>query len=60
MEGLADLFESAINETTKRPSKRAAKRKWREIESIKDKYRLRDELKDIDPSLDYELADLDF
>ena len=36
------------------------KRKWREIESIKDKYRLRNELKDIDQSLDYDLADLDF
>ncbi len=60
MEGLAELFEGAVNETTKRPTKSRTKRKWREIESIKDKYRLRNELKDIDPSLDYDLADLEF
>ncbi|GAB2997465.1 DUF3545 family protein [Psychrosphaera aestuarii] len=60
MEGLAELFENALNDTGKRASKRGAKRKWREIESIKDKYRLRNELKDIDPSADYDLADLEF
>jgi len=59
MEGLAELFENAVQET-KRTTKRGAKRKWREIESIKDKYRLRNELKDIDPSTDYELTELDF
>ncbi len=60
MDGLAELFENALQDTNKRTGKRAAKRKWREIESIKDKYRLRDELKDIDPSADYNLADLEF
>ena len=60
MEGLAELFESALSNTGKKTSKRAAKRKWREIESIKDKYRLRNELKDIDPSADYDVADLEF
>lgn len=59
MEGLAELFETTTQETPKR-AKRGSKRKWREIESIKDKYRLRNELKDIDYSLDYDLADLDF
>ena len=59
MEGLAELFENAVQET-KRSSKRGSKRKWREIESIKDKYRLRNELKDIDPALDYDLTELDF
>ncbi|MBU2882981.1 DUF3545 family protein [Psychrosphaera sp. B3R10] len=59
MEGLAELFESAV-QNNKPSSKRASKRKWREIESIKEKYRLRDELKDIDPSMEYDLAELDF
>lgn len=59
MEGLAELFESAV-QNTKQTSKRGSKRKWREIESIKEKYRLRNELKDIDPTLDYDLAELEF
>lgn len=59
MEGLAELFENAV-QTTKSSNKRGAKRKWREIESIKEKYRLRNELKDIDPTLDFDLAELDF
>ena len=59
MEGLAELFESAV-QTTKQSSKRGSKRKWREIESIKEKYRLRNELRDIDPSTDYDLTDLEF
>lgn len=58
MEGLANILEETVN--TKSTSKRASKRKWREIESIKEKYRLRDELKDIDPMHDYDLTDLDF
>lgn len=59
MEGLADIFEKALQQN-KQPPKRAAKRKWREIESIQDKYKLREELKSIDPSMSYDLADLDF
>ena len=58
MEGLANILESALE--TKSPSKKSQKRKWREIESIKEKYRLKEELKSIDPSLDYDLADLEF
>ena len=59
MEGLTEILENALE--TKTPTKtRGSKRKWREIESIKEKYRLREELKDIDPSLDYDLAELDF
>lgn len=60
MEGLAELFEANTTQETPKRGKRGSKRKWREIESIKDKYRLRNELKDIDASLDYDLADLDF
>lgn len=59
MEGLTEILENALE--TKTPTKtRGSKRKWREIESIKEKYRLREELKEIDPSLDYDLAELDF
>lgn len=58
MEGLANILESVTE--TKNPNKRNSKRKWREIESIKEKYRLKEELKSIDPSLDYDLADLEF
>lgn len=35
------------------------KRMWREIEAIKDKYRLRKELEDMDMFHDYELSSLD-
>jgi len=59
MEGLAELFETAV-QSSKQSTKRGSKRKWREIESIKEKYRLRNELKDIDPSMDYDLTELDF
>ncbi|MBU2917286.1 MAG: hypothetical protein ACJAZB_000653 [Psychrosphaera sp.] len=58
MEGLAEILENTLE--TKTPSKRTSKRKWREIESIKDKYRLRDELKDIDPMADYDFDNLEF
>ena len=58
MEGLAEILENTLE--TKTPSKRASKRKWREIESIKDQYRLRDELKNIDPIADYDFDELGF
>jgi hypothetical protein len=58
MEGLAELLENTLE--TKTPSKRTSKRKWREIESIKDKYRLRDELKDIDPIADYDFESVEY
>lgn len=58
MEGLAEILENAQPQKTQ--TKRGSKRKWREIESIKEKYKLREELKAIDPSLDYDLAELDF
>lgn len=40
-------------------NKKTASRKWREIEMLKEKYRLRDELQDIDFEFDAELQDLD-
>lgn len=42
-----------------RPSKtKSKKRKWREIEEIQDRYRLRKELEDMDMSLEAEFAKL--
>lgn len=44
-----------------RPAKnRSKKRKWREIEAIQDRYRLRKELEDMDMSLEQELENLEF
>ncbi len=59
MEGLTDILENAL-QTKTTSTKRTSKRKWREIESIKDKYRLRDELKDIDPMADYDFESLEY
>lgn len=58
MEGLAEILENTLEEKT--VPKKSSKRKWREIESIKEKYRLREELQSIDPSLDYDLTELEF
>jgi hypothetical protein len=40
-------------------SKKNAPRKWREIEMLKEKYRLRDELRDMDFDFDADPDDLD-
>ncbi len=49
----------SLIDTESRPSKtKSKKRKWREIEEIHDKYRLRKELVDMDMSLEEELANL--
>jgi hypothetical protein len=46
-------------DTESRSSKtKSKKRKWREIEAIHDRYRLRKELEDMDMSLESELANL--
>ena len=48
----------AVNEKS---DKSRAKRKWREIEALKEKYRLRQELMDMDFGLgDVELDDMEF
>lgn len=59
MEGLAEILENAL-ETKTTSKKRTSKRKWREIESIKDKYRLRDELNGIDPMTEYDFESLEY
>ncbi|GAA5216738.1 DUF3545 family protein [Corallincola platygyrae] len=56
MERLA--FEVAGQDRTPKGS-RQKKRKWREIESIKDKFRLKKELQDIDWAHDFEMDDLE-
>ena len=38
---------------------RAKKRKWREIEQLKEKYRLREELAEMDYSLDLDLEEIE-
>ncbi|GLR71118.1 DUF3545 family protein [Agaribacter marinus] len=52
-----DILSIIDNET--RPTKtKSKKRKWREIEAIKEKYRLQRELTDMDVSLEIELEQL--
>jgi len=52
-----EIFSIIDNET--RTSKRKSKkRKWREIEAIEDKYRLKQELSDMDMALGLELDQL--
>ncbi|RUO59680.1 DUF3545 family protein [Pseudidiomarina marina] len=48
-----------LKQVESKSSKKAAPRKWREIEVLKEKYRLRDELQDIDFEFDAELDELD-
>jgi hypothetical protein len=59
MEGLAEILENTL-ETKTTSKKRPSKSKWREIESIKDKYRLRDELNGIDPMSEYDFESLEY
>lgn len=48
-----------LNNVAEKPSKsRASKRKWREIEELKERHRLRKELMDIDYCFDCELDEL--
>ncbi|CAB0151126.1 hypothetical protein PSI9734_01540 [Pseudidiomarina piscicola] len=44
----------------KQSKSRRSKRKWREIETLKEKYRLREELKEMDNDFDLELDEFDF
>lgn len=53
MERLDYASNSDATDKTRR-SKQNSKRKWREIEQIKEKHRLLQELKDIDPNSEYD------
>jgi hypothetical protein len=53
----ADILSVIDNET--RPTKtKSKKRRWREIEAIKDKYQLKKELSEMDMSLEFELDEM--
>ena len=47
-----------IDSESRTSKTKSKKRKWREIEEIHDRYRLRKELVDMDMSLEEELANL--
>ncbi len=49
-----------LKQVASKSSKKSSAGKWREIELLKEKYRLREELQDIDFDFDAELDDLDF
>ncbi|BCV65806.1 DUF3545 family protein [Shewanella carassii] len=54
-------YGSALDEVVERPSRSRSsnkKRKWREIEALKDKHRLLKELQEIDNSFDYDIDSL--
>jgi len=51
---------SHLDPDTNTVKSKKKKRMWREIEALKDKYRLRKELQDIDILSDYELGKLDY
>ncbi|MCE9783893.1 DUF3545 family protein [Shewanella algae] len=54
-------YGSALDEVVERPSRSRSsnkKRKWREIEALKDKHRLLKELQEIDSSFGYDIDSL--
>ncbi|MBB1363727.1 MULTISPECIES: DUF3545 family protein [unclassified Shewanella] len=54
-------YGGALDEVVERPTRSKSsskKRKWREIETIKDKQRLLKELQDIDDSFDFDVNTL--
>lgn len=54
----SDLMLTVDEES--RPSRsRKKKRMWREIEALKDKYKLRKELEELDMFNEYELSNID-
>lgn len=55
-----DHSEELRNVAEKSGKGRGSKRKWREIEELKERYRLRKELMDIDSCNEYELEELEF
>ncbi|PMH39754.1 hypothetical protein BCU68_06540 [Vibrio sp. 10N.286.49.B3] len=55
---LDDIMDFDSSVTHKTRTTKPAKRKWREIEAIKDRRRLQKELMDIDMGLDFNLEDI--
>ncbi|MDC3213403.1 DUF3545 family protein [Pseudoalteromonas distincta] len=62
MDSLNDILEILEGpDTTRKTSQKNKKRKWREIEAIKDKHRLRKELQELDYFTDsIAIDELDF
>ncbi|MDP5136495.1 DUF3545 family protein [Rheinheimera baltica] len=55
-----ESFEDLLNMLERPAAKpRAVKRKWREIEQLKERQRLKKELNDIDWTIEPELADIE-
>lgn len=54
----SDLM-SQLDVDTRTTRTRKKKRMWREIEALKDRYKLRKELQDMDMFHDYELSKID-
>lgn len=50
---------TTLDAETRSSKSRKKKRMWREIEAIKDKYKLRKELQDMDMFHDYELSNIE-
>ena len=57
MERLNQILEPATKPTRGRPPQ---KRKWREIEELKEKFRLKKELEELDFGHEYSLDEIDF
>lgn len=60
MEGfLLDNIMETGNTQSRSSKAKPVKRKWREIEAIKDRQRLQKELMDMDVCIDYSIEDID-
>ncbi|CAM3182775.1 DUF3545 family protein [Vibrio rarus] len=55
---LENIFEAEERNSTRRARSKPVKRKWREIEAIKDRQRLQQELMALDVCSDYRLEDI--
>ncbi|WP_341501839.1 DUF3545 family protein [Gallaecimonas sp. GXIMD4217] len=59
MDQVQDM-QGALSGDKRETRGRNKKRRWREIEAIKERFRLKKELEDIDWSHDYRLEELEF
>lgn len=57
MDNLSQVLKS-VNQTAKGKTAPSKKRKWREIEELRDKFQLEKELKTYEDSLEYMLEEL--
>ncbi|WP_108649982.1 DUF3545 family protein [Dongshaea marina] len=55
-----ETTERADEQTGRRDTASKKKRRWREIEALKDRYRLQEELRSIDFAFDGPIDDLEF